>query len=391
MECYCPHYGQFYSQGDTSNDTVICPVEGLDSWGSMYWVYFALMCSAFLLLGIWCILQLLHLHNMRESGLRRDIVLICLLSVVLRLAYFILELVMLRGHTPTGQKRSVLAICFGTLYSAFWAISACAFLCLCQHWRHLDVESSRLLLELRLVSDAVVPDSQPPWQRQRLLRYCLLLALLHTADCIAYILNVSPRWHSVYFFWLCFVDLVVGFIGLSIAIRLHRNLRIWAGPSLQLFRKVLLSALTVSLLSIAFLGMGILFGLYARWYAMPSFIYMCCSHGAELLYTGVILNSVSSKKVRCLRRDSLGQQSSLAGSLDNTPGSLDNTPAATLRWNSTPGGAAVSASCIESLNFSIESPSSRSGALADRQWSDRLKTPTNSMTTKEDPEESAAG
>jgi len=350
-QCYCPHFGEFYSQGSYSPGEELCPVHGLDSWRGKYWVYVTIEWTAFISLGVWCLVQLFRLHRIAGAALRRDIVAFCLASISMRLCYLTMVEVMINDPASPNFLESLI----GTTYTIFFPLSASAFLCLCQHWRHTDTEAIRLLVDLQQI-DANDPDLIDPWHTRCLRivttrKVALSLLVVHMVDGIGYVMDVSARFHSVYFMWLCMVGVCVALVGLAVALRLYRHLRVWAGACPQLFRKVVVSSVTVSALSIAFLGCGIYYAFYARWYASECFVYMCLSRVFEAMNTAVILMAVSQPS-------RLRSQSG-----DARTGSFVNSPAVM--------AADRQLTPLNNFNFMIDSASS-SSVDDPSKWQDDL-------------------
>jgi len=134
--------------------------------------------------------------------------------------------------------------------------------------------------------DSADIDFSGPWRRNSLRTVITVLISTQVLDMLCYLINLPPGVHSVYFCWLCIVSVMTAFVGLSIARSLHKRLRIWAGASPRLFRKVLFSASMVSCCSIIYLVMAIWYVMSARWYATPCFAHMCLGRIVEVLYTG---------------------------------------------------------------------------------------------------------
>ncbi|CAE7241392.1 MDP1 [Symbiodinium natans] len=105
-------------------------------------------------------------------------------------------------HSPRGRG-SLRERMAGASYTAFFPLSAAAFLCICQYW-------------LRLI-DFMDQAVEKPWYQNPLILLCLLFLILEAAHDCMYLQGEHFVLEGLYFFWLSALSVGAAFLGVSIA------------------------------------------------------------------------------------------------------------------------------------------------------------------------------
>lgn len=295
-DCYCAT-GLFWQQapqvagGDAGlhahrrrllqgGDHPWCGRRGLDVWGLLYDSYaFAAGCG-FTAMAVWSALRLFRGFRVaRETDRRLQVAIhvFCLVSSVVRLGYIICEATLV--HQPRTRE-SLLERLAGASYTAFFPLSAAAFLCICQYW-------------LRLI-DFMDQAVEKPWYQNPLILLCLLFLILEAGHDFMYLQGEHFVLEGMYFFWLSCLSVGTAFLGVSIAWHLYRRMRSWltADAGNAVFKRTLVSSALVSASSVCMLILSVVQALVGRYFPWPCFECWVTGRLLELAYLVMVLLAV---------------------------------------------------------------------------------------------------
>jgi len=299
VNCYCP-LGMFYAsdqgvivhryQGtfDAVQDMHVmetpdvCVHHGIHTWGNSYTVYWCTALSAFLVLLCWCMTRFvpLFLHGSRD--LQKSIHVFCFIAIVFRIVYLVSEASLVYNGQPKDahmlQKLAEIS------YTAFFALSASAFLCVCLFW-------------LRLVH-MLDGTEERPGLRGRFLLVCYVILALEAIHDFWCVLFDDIEWlDAIYFIWLSLVDVAMSLFGFRIGNGLYQRMRAWvADESRRLFRKTQTSMAILSGTSVAFLGLSAVFALFGRFFAWPCLACWVFLRLMEVAYLVAILDAAGRSR-----------------------------------------------------------------------------------------------
>eukprot|EP00931_Biecheleriopsis_adriatica_P066126 TRINITY_DN40532_c0_g1_i1.p1 TRINITY_DN40532_c0_g1~~TRINITY_DN40532_c0_g1_i1.p1 ORF type:complete len:439 (-),score=51.22 TRINITY_DN40532_c0_g1_i1:60-1337(-) len=326
-----------------------CTRRALDIWGILYPVYAGCTGLGFLALAAWSAIRLFKGMKTAfgaDRSLQVAIHTFCFLAALFRLEYLVDEAILVRSagrQDPTFLLRAA-----GASYTIFFPLSAAAFLCICQYW-------------LRLISfldqtDAATEDR--PWYRNPLIIACLVFLGLETVHDIWYLLGSHPFLEVIYFFWLSIVSVMAALLGVSIARRLYKRLRVWITDSADagvVFRKTLVSAALVSASSVSMLLLSTVQALFGRFYPWPCLACFFLGRFLEIAYLTLVLSAVGRSQASRVSIVSTGNSMNpgLDGSFAESSFSSERSPTLLEAfWISEPPGPGGSAQHRGSANTS---------------------------------------
>jgi len=308
--CYCP-LGMFYAhdQGviahryyDTFGGVQDLPVmetleefcvhHGIRTWGKTYIAYWCTALSAFLVLLVWCMTRFVRLFLHGSRDLQKSIHVFCLIAIVFRIVYLLSEASLVYDSQP--QNDHLLQKLASISYTAFFALSASAFLCVCLFW-------------LRLVH-MLDGTEERPGLRGRFLLVCYVILALEAFHDFWCLLDDEIEWlDAIYFIWLSLVDVAMSLFGFRIGNGLYQRMRAWvADESRRLFRKTQTSMAILSGTSVAFLGLSAVFALFGRFFAWPCLACWIFLRLMEVAYLVAILDAAGrSRRQVTLNRSSV--------------------------------------------------------------------------------------
>ncbi|CAJ1399192.1 unnamed protein product [Effrenium voratum] len=329
-----------------------CTLRGLELWGAMYPAYALAAGCGFTGTALWSALRLRHgfgTASAADQRLQFAIHGFCLGAAVVRLSYIICEASLV--HTSHGD--SFLQRMAGASYTAFFPLSAAAFLCTCQHW-------------LRLIEfmDQVV---EKPWYRNPLILVCLLFLFLEALHDFMYMSGAHPVIDGVYFFWLSLISVFAALLGVSIARRLYSRLRLWltADAGLQVFKRTLMSAALVSASAVCMLILSIIQALVGRYYPWPCFDCWVFGRLLEFLYLVIMLSALGRAQERAPNLASVtGGSTAARGSSFADSFMSTDAPGWEALWISPPAPARRSEATATGSEASARRGGSRSPSVA---------------------------
>eukprot|EP00434_Breviolum_minutum_P018443 symbB.v1.2.016272.t2/scaffold1235.1/size130242/3 len=264
-----------------------CTVKGLDKWGDLYTAYCWAAGLGFAGILLWSAIRFQHWYRAAAGPDQRLQVAIhglCLASAAVRTIYIAVEAILVDA-APRGSI--LLEKMGGVLYTAFFSLSAAAFLCTCNHWL-------RLFDSMDLTQDGEA--LQTPWYRNPLLLVCMLFLSLEALHDILYLQGGHPVLDGLYFFWLSLISVLAAFLGVRIAWRLYTRLRLWlnADASGVVFKQTLMSSAFVSVSSVLMLILSVIQALSGRFYPWPCLMCWMLGRLLEFVYLLMVLRAVGS-------------------------------------------------------------------------------------------------
>jgi len=252
----------------------------LDVWGLLYDSYALAAGCGFTATAVWSALRLFRGFRVaRETDRRLQVAIhvFCLVSSVVRLGYIICEATLV--HQPRARE-SLLERLAGASYTAFFPLSAAAFLCICQYW-------------LRLI-DFMDQAVEKPWYQNPLILLCLLFLILEAGHDFMYLQGEHFVLEGMYFFWLSCLSVGTAFLGVSIAWHLYRRMRSWltADAGNAVFKRTLVSSALVSASSVCMLILSVVQALVGRYFPWPCFECWVTGRLLELAYLVMVLLAV---------------------------------------------------------------------------------------------------
>ncbi|CAK9085794.1 unnamed protein product, partial [Durusdinium trenchii] len=261
-----------------------CTVKGQNEWGVLYPAYCWAAGLGFGGIVLWSAIRLQHGYRARghDQPLQVAIHALCLAAAVVRVVYVASEAILV-DTAPGASSVEKLA---GVLYTAFFSLSAAAFLCTCQHWLRLFDS-----MDLSQDGEALV---ESPWYRNPLLLVCLLFLSLEGLHDTLYMQGGHPALNGMYFFWLSLISVLAALLGVRIAWRLYTRLRLWlsADERNMVFRRTIMSSALVSVCSVCMLILSVLQALVGRFYPWPCLVCWILGRSLEFVYLAVVLRAV---------------------------------------------------------------------------------------------------
>lgn len=304
-DCYCP-VGLFWAAPSRAraeefqvtrlwSDPVLdpwgqyhpwCTVRGLKEWGMIYPAYCWTAGLGFASIVLWSAIRLQHWYRAavgHDQRLQVAIHALSLAAAAVRTIYVVAEAILVDA-APNGSP--LLEKVAGVLYTAFFSLSAAAFLCTCNQWL-------RLFDSMDLTQDGEALEEKP-WYRNPLLLVCLLFLSLEALHDILYLDGSHPVLDGMYFFWLSLISVLAAFLGVRIAWRLYTRLRLWLSADERnlVFRRTLMSSALVSVSSVCMLILSVIQALVGRYYVWSCLVCWMLGRLLEFVYLLMVLRAV---------------------------------------------------------------------------------------------------
>jgi len=265
--CRCPN-GMF-----NEHDGARCGAKGMQVWGTWYPTASLTVIASFLLLFSWCSVRCVAVYRYPTRKSQRAVAITCFWAVFVRIVHLIVQ------ETAMYRNSQIEYQVAGKLESAFLSITVASCVCVCQYWQ-------------RLIN---VMDGNPQlrWNRKP----CFGVGLVWVLELIHFIdgpWGIEPIYGPFYFIFLCAVDVAIAIRSVRVAWSLYRLVRRWVtSQALVAFGKVLVSALALAALNIAFFAFSILREIWARWYAWPWLIATVLERFLEIAYVSLMLHATA--------------------------------------------------------------------------------------------------